>query len=60
MGGETVTRRDLIGYCLTYPDAYEDYPFDELAGAPDAWAVMPHVFTKVSKKGVNILPFPNP
>ncbi len=42
MGGEAVTRREIIDYCLTYPDAYEDYPFDKLAGAPDAWAVMRH------------------
>ena len=42
MGGGVVTRRELIDYCLTYPDAYEDYPFDELAGAPEAWAVMRH------------------
>lgn len=36
------TRRELIAYCLTYPDAYEDYPFDERADAPDAWTVLRH------------------
>ena len=24
-----MTKRELIDYCLTYPAAYEDYPFDE-------------------------------
>ena len=24
-----MTKQDLIGYCLTFPAAYEDYPFDE-------------------------------
>jgi predicted DNA-binding protein (MmcQ/YjbR family) len=31
-----VTKRELIDYCLTYPSAYEDYPFDKTA------AVMRH------------------
>lgn len=26
------TRRGIIDYCLTFPDAYEDYPFDDPAG----------------------------
>ena len=26
-----MTKRELIDYCLTYPAAYEDYPFDETA-----------------------------
>ena len=36
-----MNRRELIDYCLTYPDAYEDYPFDPL---PDenATAVIRH------------------
>ena len=25
------TRREIIEYCLTFPAAYEDYPFDEAA-----------------------------
>lgn len=37
-----LTRKALIEYCLTFPDAYEDYPFDEDASAPDAWTVMRH------------------
>lgn len=24
-----MTKRELIDYCLTYPSAYEDYPFDD-------------------------------
>jgi len=44
-----MTRRELIDYCLTYPDAYEDYPFNELTGAPDAaWVVMRHKGNKKS------------
>jgi len=38
----------VIDYCLTYPDVYEDYPFDELTGVPDAWAVMRHKGNKKS------------
>ena len=36
-----MNRRELIDLCLTYPDAYEDYPFDPL---PDenATAVIRH------------------
>lgn len=37
-----MTRRELIDFCLTYAGAYEDYPFGEPAGAPEAWAVMRH------------------
>lgn len=32
---------DIIKYCLTFPSAYEDYPFDE------TWTVMRH---RVNKK----------
>ena len=37
-----MTRRELIDCCLTYPGAYEDYPFNEDPSAPDAWTVMRH------------------
>jgi predicted DNA-binding protein (MmcQ/YjbR family) len=37
-----LTRRDLIRQCLTYADAYEDYPFDEDRNDPAAWTVMRH------------------
>ena len=35
-------KRGLIEYCLTYPDAFEDYPFDE------NWTVMRHGGNKKS------------
>jgi len=40
-------RQELIDYCLTFPAAYEDYPFDDLADA-GAWTVMRH---RGNKKG---------
>ena len=24
-----MTRRELIDYCLTFPEVFEDYPFDK-------------------------------
>jgi len=36
------TRKEFIDYCLTFPAAYEDYPFDKDAGAENAWTVMRH------------------
>ncbi len=35
-----LTRSELIDYCLTFPGAYEDYPFDEDSAAAGAWTVM--------------------
>lgn len=43
-----MTRRELIDYCLTYPDAYEDYPFDDGPDIAGAWTVMRH---RLNKKG---------
>lgn len=37
-----MTKRELIDYCLSYPDTYEDYPFD------DQWAVLRHQSNKKS------------
>lgn len=37
-----LTRKKLIEHCLTYTDAYEDYPFDEDRNDPGAWAVIRH------------------
>lgn len=37
-----MTRRELIEACLTFPDAYEDYPFDEGGAPDDVWTVMRH------------------
>lgn len=34
-------RREWIAYCLSFPDVYEDYPFDAPA-EPTSWAVMRH------------------
>jgi predicted DNA-binding protein (MmcQ/YjbR family) len=36
-----MTRRELIDFCLTFPAAYEDYPFDGVADA-GTWTVMRH------------------
>jgi predicted DNA-binding protein (MmcQ/YjbR family) len=41
-----MTRQALIDYCLTFPAAYEDYPFDSIS-VPGAWTVMRH---RTSKK----------
>lgn len=35
-------RKELISHCLGYPDAYEDYPFDEDAVSPTAWTAIRH------------------
>ena len=45
--GEHINRKDLIDFCLTFPAAYEDYPFDS-ASEPGAWAVMRHKANKKS------------
>jgi len=37
----SITRRELIDYCLTYPSVFEDYPFDSITDA-GAWTVMRH------------------
>ena len=42
-----MTRQELIDFCLTFPDAYEDYPFDNIADA-GAWTVMRHRTNKKS------------
>ena len=42
-----MTRRELVDFCLTFPAAYEDYPFDDIADA-GAWTVMRHRANKKS------------
>lgn len=42
-----MTRQELIDFCLTFPAAYEDYPFDNIAGA-GVWTVMRHGTNKKS------------
>ena len=34
-----MTRPELIDHCLTFPAAYEDYPFDDAADV-GAWTVI--------------------
>jgi predicted DNA-binding protein (MmcQ/YjbR family) len=41
------TRQELIDCCLTFPAAYEDYPFDEVADE-NATTVMRHKANKKS------------
>lgn len=43
-----MNRRELIEYCLTYPDTYEDYPFDDIPDSAKAWTVMRHQLNKKS------------
>ena len=42
-----MTRRELIDYCLTFPAAYEDYPFEGMT-TDNPWAVMRH---RANQKG---------
>jgi len=42
-----MTRQELIDFCLSFPAAYEDYPFDSIADA-GAWTVMRHRTNKKS------------
>ena len=42
-----MTRQDLIDFYLTFPDAYEDFPFDDITDAR-AWTVMRHKENKKS------------
>ena len=41
-------RQEIIDYCLTFPAAYEDYPFGDLTTTDNPWTVMRH---QVNKKG---------
>jgi predicted DNA-binding protein (MmcQ/YjbR family) len=43
----TVTRQDIIDYCLTFPAAYEAYPFAAIPGE-DNTTVMRHRANKKS------------
>lgn len=42
-----MTRQELIDFCLNFPAAYEDYPFNDVAGG-GAWTVMRHRTNKKS------------
>jgi predicted DNA-binding protein (MmcQ/YjbR family) len=43
-----MNRRELIEYCLTYPDTYEDYPFDDIPDSVGAWTLIRH---RLNKRG---------
>ena len=40
-----MTRQELTEYCLTFPAAYEDYPFDDITDEK-RWTVMRHQANK--------------
>ena len=42
-----MTRQDLIDFCLTFPNTYEDYPYDKIS-QPGSVAVMRHSANKKS------------
>jgi predicted DNA-binding protein (MmcQ/YjbR family) len=42
------TRKDLINFCLTFPFAYEDYPFGDITVEANPWTVMRHKGNKKS------------
>lgn len=50
-GGCGMIRQALINYCLTFPLAYEDYPFDGITD-DGAWTVMRH---KINKKSFALI-----
>ena len=41
------TRQELIDYCLTFPGAYEDYPFSDIKDI-GIWTIMRHEGNKKS------------
>jgi len=42
-----MTRDEIIEYCLTFPFAYEDYPFDDVVD-DNAWTLIRHKGNKKS------------
>ena len=42
-----MTRQEIIDFCLTFPEAYEDYPFDDIVNE-NACTVMRHRRNKKS------------
>ena len=48
------TRQDIIDFCLTFPSAYEDYPFAEMTG-DESWAAMRHRANKKTFAFINVL-----
>ncbi|MCL2695029.1 MAG: MmcQ/YjbR family DNA-binding protein [Clostridiales bacterium] len=49
-----MTRQELVAFCLTFPDAYEDYPFAEMTG-DDSWTAMRHNANKKTFAFINVL-----
>ena len=47
-----MTRQDLIDYCLTFPAAYVDYPFDDVIDE-NAWTAMRHRTNKKTFAFIN-------
>lgn len=39
----SMNKRELIDWCLSLGDVYEDYPFDDLSSSPMSWAVIRHL-----------------
>ena len=52
MTERTPARQDLIAFCLTFPAAYEDYPFGDLTKKDNLWTVMRH---RVNKKSFALI-----
>ena len=48
-----MTRQELIDFCLTFPYAYEDYPFEEL-GTGNRWTAMRHRANKKTFAFINV------
>ena len=42
-----MNRQELIDFCLAFPAAYEDYPFDDITD-PGKWTVMRHRINRKS------------
>ena len=40
-----MTRQEIIDFCLTFPNSYEDYPFDKIEDI-GVWTVMRHLLNK--------------
>lgn len=49
-----MTKRELIDYCLTYPSAFEDYPFEALAKG-NQWIAVRHAGNRKTFAFINEL-----
>jgi len=48
-----MTRQELIDFCLTFPTAYEDYPFADLADG-NRWTAIRHRGNKKTFAFINV------